>query len=82
VIKVLPDDLICVSFGRVIIRAAHGGGDSWRLVTPNDRHLRRSVDPFDPRQYVPGAMAMIPAPVAHFVPLLSRPILCRPGHAK
>jgi hypothetical protein len=66
VIKVLTDDLICVSLGRVIVRTAHVGGDSWRLVAPNDRHVRRSLDPFDPRQYVTGAMAMIPAPVAHF----------------
>jgi hypothetical protein len=68
VIKVLPDDLICVSFGRVIVRAAHIGGDSWRLVSPNYRHVRLALDPFDPRQYVPGAMAMIPAPVAHLAP--------------
>jgi hypothetical protein len=69
VIKVLSDDLICVSLGRVIVRAAHIGGDSWRLVTPNDRHVRLALDAFDARQYVPGAMPMIPAPVAHLGPL-------------
>ena len=68
-IKVLPDDLICVSLGRVIVRAAHTGGDPRRLVTPNDRHVRLALNPFDPRQDVPGAMAMIPAPVAHLGPL-------------